>query len=79
MKETIKRFPSLFIIIEFCPHNLENGGYTSADYYNMLNALSLSLEIIYESGETSVINNLEDLINNLGDATYCNLLCYRKA
>jgi FkbM family methyltransferase len=79
MKETIKRFPSLFIIIEFCPQNLANGSYTSADYYNMLKSLGFSVEIISDNGETSRVNSLDDLVNKLGDEIYCNLLCYRKA
>lgn len=78
MKDTINRFPGLFLLIEFCPQNLANGGYTAGDYFNLLETLGLVSEIIHDDGNSSPVANLDDLLQKLGTQVYCNLLCYTK-
>lgn len=78
MRRTIERFPSVFLVVEFCPQNLANGGYTPGDYYALLEDLGLSAEIIHSNGESEPVENLADLNIKLKDEIYCNLLCYRK-
>lgn len=78
MRETIRRFPNLFLIVEFCPANLANGGYTVSDYFSSLKDLGLSSEIIKRDGCTEPVENMEMLMNKLGNEIYCNLLCSRE-
>ena len=77
MKNTIERFSSLFLIIEFCPQNLANGGYTTHDFFDILKSLNLNIQYIQTNGETKVISTHQELMNELGSAIYCNLLCHR--
>jgi FkbM family methyltransferase len=76
MTETIKRFPGLFLLIEFCPRNLANGGYTASDYFSLLEKLGLASEIIHDDGNSSPVPSLDDLLKELGSQVYCNLICY---
>lgn len=78
MRKTINRFPALFLIIEFCPQNLANGGYSPNDYFSLLEDLGLSSEIIRNDGKSEPVGNLEELMGKLNAEIYCNLLCYRK-
>lgn len=77
MRETIQRFPDLFLIIEFCPANLANGGYTISDYFSALKDLGLSLKVIKKNGRTESVHNVEILMKKLGNEIYCNLLCFQ--
>ena len=79
MRNTIERFQSMFLIVEFCPKNLANGGYSPGDYFEIIKGLGLTVEIIHDSGNSTLITDLDDLMSRLNDETYCNLLCYRKA
>jgi FkbM family methyltransferase len=79
MREAIKNFPDLKIVIEYCPENLANAGVTPDDYYSFLDNLGLASEIIRKDGSTQPISDLTDLIAKLGTDVYCNLLCYRKS
>jgi FkbM family methyltransferase len=78
MRKTIHQFRNLFIVIEFCPQNLANGGYTARDFFDLLVELGLSAEIIGDNGRTSPVDDLEDLLAKLGDEIYCNLLCHAR-
>jgi hypothetical protein len=75
MRDTVLRFLSLWIVIEFCPENLSNGGYSSEDFYSMLTSMNLFIEIIQKDGSTVIVSSFNDLMSKLGDEVYCNLLC----
>jgi FkbM family methyltransferase len=79
MKRTMEQFPTCFVIIEFCPLNLANGGYTPQDYFELIKSLGLVIDMIDSHGATSPVTSFEDLMNGLGKEVYCNLLCYRKS
>jgi FkbM family methyltransferase len=79
MTRTAARIPGLFLVIEFCPENLANGGYATADYYSLLKSLGMSVEIIGKDGRTQPVRDLDELMLKLGDSVYCNLLCCRNS
>jgi len=78
MRKTVRRLPELVLVIEFCPENLANGGYDLREYYAQLEGLGLCAEVIHMNGGTTPVSGIEDLMAQLGDKVYCNLLCYRK-
>jgi FkbM family methyltransferase len=78
MRMTVKRVPNLFVVIEFCPENLANGGYRPRDYHALLESMELAVEIIHKNGTTSPVSGFDDLMAKLGKQVYCNLLCYRR-
>ena len=77
MQETIRRFPDIIIVIEFCPDNLAAGGVSPGLFYKMLADSGLQVELILVNGNTVSVAGIDDLLSRLGSAKYCNLLCRR--
>jgi len=76
MQETLRRFPAVKILIEFCPENLASGGVSPESFYQALTDLGLQAELILESGNTVPVRDTGDLLSQLGNNRYCNLLCW---
>jgi len=75
MQETLRRFPAVKILIEFCPENLASGGVSPDSFYQTLTDLGLQAELILESGHTVKVCDTDSLLSRLGNKKYCNLLC----
>ncbi len=76
MQKTLQRFPKVKILIEFCPDNLAIGGVSADSFYQALTDLGLHAEVILESGDTVLVRDADDLLSQLGNNKYCNLLCW---
>ncbi len=77
MRQTLRRFPDLFLVIEFCPANLANGGYSPQDYYGLLEGMGLGAAIIHKDGSSTPVSGVDDLLVRMGGEIYCNLLCHK--
>ena len=78
MINTIRQFPQIMIITEFCPANLANGRHSPSDFLRQLLNLGLSVEIILKNGHTRPVSNCAELLTILNGDIYCNLVCRSK-
>ncbi len=78
MRKTLQRYPDLFLVIEFCPANLANGGCSPQAYCALLESMGLGMEIIHKDGRSTAVDGVDDLLAKLGGEIYCNLVCQKQ-
>lgn len=78
MERTISASGGLFLIMEFCPENLANGGVSSADLYSKITDMGFAVEVIDKNGNTTRVNSLAELLREIGSKPYVNILCTKR-
>ena len=78
MDVTIRQFPNVVIITEFCPANLANGLNKPNEFFTQLVNLGLTMELILNNGDTYPVHDCNELLTLMGRRIYCNLACRSK-